>query len=54
MFEPFFTTKARGLGMGLNISRSIIESHGGRISASPNPTGGMRFCFTLPVSNEEV
>ena len=49
LFEPFFTTKAKGLGMGLNICRSIIESHGGRLTAAPNPEQGMRFCFTVPV-----
>jgi signal transduction histidine kinase len=49
LFEPFFTTKPRGLGMGLNISRTIIESHGGRLHAMPNAEQGMRFCFTLPI-----
>jgi len=49
-FEPFFTTKANGLGMGLNISHSIIESHGGRLSATPNPDRGVTFSFTIPIS----
>ena len=49
LFEPFFTTKSQGLGMGLNISRSIVENHGGRLTASPNPPSGMRFDFTLPL-----
>jgi len=50
LFEPFFTTKAKGMGMGLNISRSIVESLGGRLSVVPNPDRGMRFCFTIPVA----
>jgi two-component system sensor kinase FixL len=49
-FEPFFTTKANGLGMGLNISHSIIESHGGRLTATPNPDRGVTFSFTIPIS----
>jgi signal transduction histidine kinase len=47
IFEPFFTTKPRGLGMGLPISRSIIEAHGGRLWATPNPQRGATFHFTL-------
>jgi len=49
LFEPFFTTKPDGLGLGLPICKTIIEAHGGRLWAEPNPEGtGMRFCFSLP------
>ncbi len=48
LFTPFHTTKARGLGMGLAISRSIIEEHRGEIWAERNPDRGMSFHFTLP------
>jgi C4-dicarboxylate-specific signal transduction histidine kinase len=49
MMEPFFTTKREGLGLGLSISRSIIESHSGRLSAEANTDGpGMTFRFVLP------
>ena len=47
VFEPFFTTKASGIGMGLPISRTIIEAHQGRIWAENNATRGATFYFTL-------
>ncbi len=49
IFDPFFTTKPHGIGMGLSISRSIIDSHQGRLSAEPHPMGGAIFQFTLPI-----
>jgi len=48
LFEPFYSTKSEGLGMGLNICRTIIESHHGRLWADANPEGGTIFRFTLP------
>ena len=51
VFEPFFSTKPKGMGMGLAISRSIIESHGGRLWAVPNDGPGVTFTFALPVES---
>jgi signal transduction histidine kinase len=53
IFDPFFTTKPHGIGMGLSISRSIIEAHEGRLWASPRPSGGAIFQFTLPIQSRD-
>jgi signal transduction histidine kinase len=54
IFDAFFTTKPEGMGLGLSICRSIIEAHGGRLWASPNPPHGSAFQFTIPVRTKRI
>ena len=54
IFQPFYTTKDNGLGLGLAISRSIVETHGGRLWAQNNPERGGMICFTVPLCEEGI
>jgi signal transduction histidine kinase len=54
LFEPFVTTKSNGMGLGLLVTRSIVENHGGKIWAKPNPDRGTTFTFTLPLAQRRV
>ena len=53
LFQPFVTSKPQGMGVGLSISRTIVEAHGGTIAPRPSPEGGTVFSFTLPAVTEE-
>jgi two-component system sensor kinase FixL len=53
LFQPFVTTKRQGMGVGLSISRTIIEAHGGELRLQTNPGGGAKFTFTLPRADKE-
>src|SRR5256712_13363814 len=54
MFEPFYMTKSEGMGIGLAISRSIIEAHGGKLRAMKDSPRGAIFLFSLPASDGEL
>lgn len=52
LFTPFFTDKKNGLGLGLSISRTVVEEHGGQLNYSRGNEGGSRFTVTLPVNRQ--
>jgi two-component system sensor kinase FixL len=54
LFQPFVTTKPQGMGVGLSICRTIIESHGGRLWTEPNTPHGAIFRFTLPAVGGDI
>jgi two-component system sensor kinase FixL len=54
LFEPFHSSKDKGMGLGLSISRSIVEAHGGRLWMEPAEIGGAAFHFTLPRSSDDI
>jgi len=54
LFEAFYTTKSHGMGIGLSVSRSIIERHHGRLWAEPNDGPGATFSFSIPRGSESV
>lgn len=54
LFDPFFTTKITGMGIGLSVSRTIIESHHGRLWAAPNDGPGTAFSFSIPCKPDNI
>jgi signal transduction histidine kinase len=54
LFEPFRSTKSKGMGMGLNVSKGIVEQHLGRLWYESNPDGGARFCVSLPIAAQPL
>jgi signal transduction histidine kinase len=54
LFQAFATSKPAGMGVGLSISRNIVEAHNGRLWFEPNPSGGTIFCLSLPPSAKDA